>query len=390
MTIFFFVIGILQCLLIWVMGLAGFRLNIQAAQQRESAIYPPPGGWPTVGLIIPVAGIRPHTEEALRSLLTQSYPKYTPCIVTDSNQDPAQPLIHQLQREFPFLVHVNAGLSSKCGQKNHNLLAGLTAMSAQVEIFAFCDSTHLANPDFLSCLVEPLYRHKAEFATGYHQVRTLSSSLPVLGYTLSVLFMRLLQGISGLTQPWGGAMAMTRKAFIDYKIAALWENNIVDDCSLAGLLVKKGVKTYLAPGALLTTFADQITFGSWQAWLTRQILFLKFCIPSQWLALGCLCFLMIGPSLWALWAIIMGIIGAGGGAAPFLALCWGFFLAWAINRLRMLLPEKSAATPWLTAFFCSSVMFTLVYCKTLLTRQIIWNKITYQVGKGGKVISRSD
>ena len=34
--------------------------------------------------------------------------------------------------------------------------------------------------------------------------------------------MRLLQGLSAFTQPWGGAMAMTRAAFERYGVARLW------------------------------------------------------------------------------------------------------------------------------------------------------------------------
>lgn len=387
MTVFFFIVGLIQGLIIWAMGRTGVALNERARKERELAAISPPNGWPICGLVIPVAGTTPMTETALRSLLEQNYPDYSVRIVMESANDPAAPLVARLENEFPRLKVVVAGPAMRCGQKNHNLLAGVRSLPEETEIFAFCDSTHLARPDFLRCLIEPIARRETAFSTGYHQVESGDATIPTLGYALSVLFMRLLQGMASLTQPWGGALAMSGSAFVRYEVAKLWATNVVDDCSLAGWLQKKGVHVRCAAGALLITRASAHTFRVWDAWLTRQILFLKFCAPGQWLGLGLLCFIMAAPPLWCLWACLRGLLGLGGGTAPFLALCWLCFVAWAVYCWRKLLPKKPASTPWVLSFFCACGMFALVYCRTFFQTHILWANIRYKVGDGGKVLA---
>ncbi|MDE5831427.1 MAG: glycosyltransferase [Desulfovibrio sp.] len=385
MTIFFFLTGLLQGLIIWAMGQAGLALLERARKERELAAVAPPEGWPPCGLIIPIAGLSPMTGMALKSLLSQDYPDYVVRIVLESANDPAAPLVAGLENEFPRLRVVIAGPAIHCGQKNHNILAGLAALPESVRVFAFCDSTHLARPDFLRCLIEPIARREAAITSGYHQVESGDRGAATLGYALSVLFMRLLQGMSILTQPWGGAMAMTKAAFVRYEVAKLWSTNVVDDCSLAGWLRGRGVHVRHVPGALLITRASAHTFRVWNAWLTRQILFLKFCMPGQWLGLGLVCFIMAGPPIWCALVCLRGVMGIGGGMAPFLALCQLCFVAWAIYGWRKLLPKQPASAPWIFSFFCACGMFALVYGRSFFQSHIIWANIRYKVGRGGKV-----
>lgn len=380
-----FFLGLLQCLVIWAMGQVGISLREKGARNREQAKGTPPGGWPKIAMLIPVSGSHPAMEAALHSLLEQDYPDYLPYIITATDTDSAMGLIERLKDEYPRLQHIVAGQAENCGQKNYNLLAGIRSAGPNVEVYAFCDSTHVAAPDFLRCLVLPVARGETAFSTGYHQVVPADSQTGTLGYALSVLFMRLLQGMTWLTQPWGGAMAIKRSAFEHYAIARLWETNVVDDCSLAEWLAKNGVHVHLAPGALLLTFTHDHALPLWRAWLQRQILFLKFCMVGQWLALGGLCLLMTIPPLWCAYAVLRGLLGLGGGMAPFLALCWLCLMAWVVNGWRKLLPGQASLSRWIWAFLCSCFMFAIVYMGTLWTNVIQWHNAIYHVGKGGVV-----
>ena len=85
----------------------------------------PPGPWPPVALIVPVTGGASGLQAQLASLLTQDYPDYQVIFVTHSPADPATPIILDLIRRHPGARHVISGRAATCGQKNHNLLAGL-------------------------------------------------------------------------------------------------------------------------------------------------------------------------------------------------------------------------------------------------------------------------
>lgn len=387
MTLFLFFVGVFQCAIIWMLGQAGVGLRERAKKEKELARSEPRSGWPVCAMIIPVSGARPYMENALRSLLNQDYPDYSVRIVTATADDAAMGLINRLMDDYPALIHITAGETAGMGQKNHNLLAGVASVDDESEIYVFCDSTHVARPDFLRCLVGPVARHHAPFSVGYHEVDTLDNGAITLAYALSVMAMRFLQGVSAFTQPWGGALAMSREAFASFNVAELWRTNVVDDCSLAWWLRKHGAHVALCPAALLLTYAQNHTFDAWRAWLERQILFLKFCLPGQWLGLGLFCAVMIVPPVWGAWSVFRGILGIGGNLAPFLALCWFCLAAWAIGTWRSFLPRKTGWGKWFWAFLLSCCMFALTYTGTIWERNIKWGKLSYRVGKRGKVES---
>lgn len=384
MTLFFFFLGILQCAFIWLLGRVGGRLRESAEIELIEAELQGQD-WPSCALIIPVAGKLPTMEAALRTLLEQDYPNLAVILVTAEDEKDAIPLIEKLLDEYPAARHVVAPLSTHCAQKNANLLAGLANVPAQTAIYAFSDSTHLARPDFLRCLVLPLARHEASFSTGYHQVVPQDASPVTLAYALTVCFMRLMQGLAPFTQPWGGAMAMTSEAFARNEIRSLWESSIVDDCSLAARLQKRDIHPKLCPGALLLTWTRQHPFRVWQAWLERQILFLKFCIRPQWIALGALSLFMLAPVAWGALAIMGGLFNFGSATAAFLALFWFILLAWALLSWTACLPGATPFWRWLPSFFLAVCMFAKVWITTVWSSSLLWHNVEYLVAPGGKV-----
>lgn len=386
MTVFFFCLGVLQCALLWLVFQAGQRQIRRAVAERQS-INNAQVDWPSCALIIPVSGSGPLIEAALRSLMLQDYPDYSVYMVTAESSEPASAIIERLMLEYPNLTHVVAGAAQSCGQKNHNLLAGLARAGGSVQVYAFCDSTHLAEGDFLRCLLYPQAMGKAAFSVGYHEVFPQNDRLVTLAYAINVLFMRFLQGIKGLTQPWGGAMAISRAAFEHFRIGNLWASNVVDDCSLGAFLQRNKLPIAYCPAALLRTLASEQSRAVWEAWLERQILFLKFCFPGQWLSL-CLfsCFMLI-PFIWCAAAVIEGLFNFGSLSSPFLALCWFFLFMGLMTLWRYFLPIKITAWRCFLAFLLSCVMLFIVALRTIFARTIHWHNISYLVGKNGQVLS---
>ena len=275
----FFVLALLQCALLFFLSRVGSRLD---REERKPA--PQRTHWPRTGLIVPAGGNHPRMREALESLLKQDYPALYPVIVTATADEPAAGIARELQARYPQLRHVVAGFAKGCGQKNHNSLKGVEAVEDEVELLAFCDSTHIAPRDFIRRLVAPVVDGE-DFSTGYHKVVARDTGIVTMAYALCVQLMRYLQGISSFTQLWGGAMCFRLSAFRRYGVREFWMTNVVDDCSLADRLIRLGARIRLSGDAVLMTEAREHDLGVWHHWMDRQILFLKFCIPYQWVQL---------------------------------------------------------------------------------------------------------
>jgi cellulose synthase/poly-beta-1,6-N-acetylglucosamine synthase-like glycosyltransferase len=371
-----------QCLLLLLLAGAGRNLRLKAAEDAQII----PENWPKATLIIPVAGSHPGMSRALQSLLRQDYPNFTPLLITATAEEKAAALVARLQKQFPAARHLVAGQAGSCGQKNHNSLCGVRAADETTEVLVFCDSTHPAEPGFIRTLISPIARGEADFSTGYHQVIPGDQSPVTLAYALCVLLMRLLQALAPFTQPWGGAMAVRRSTFERCNIAEIWADNVVDDCSLAGALPALGVKVRLCPGALLNTEAAAHPLPIWRAWMERQVLFLKFCVPTQWILLGVFCLIMTLPLCWTAAGLCLALYSAAPGTALW-PLLYCALAAAILNMWRKLLPAPVPLLPWLKAFICASAMFAWVYARGITAKGIVWHGISYAVGRGGRVIA---
>ena len=103
MTVFFFILGLAQCGLLFLLTGTGAKLLRKAQKEREEAHYLPHGGWPRAVMIIPAAGADPRMEAALRSLMEQDYPGLMHIIVTADADDPAAGIIRRLKEDYPAL-----------------------------------------------------------------------------------------------------------------------------------------------------------------------------------------------------------------------------------------------------------------------------------------------
>lgn len=376
----FFVLALLQCALLFFLSRVGSRLD---REERKPA--PQRTHWPHTGLIVPAGGNYPRMREALESLLKQDYPALYPVIVTATADEPAAGIARELQARYPQLRHVVAGFAKGCGQKNHNSLKGVEAVEDEVELLAFCDSTHIAPRDFIRRLVAPVVDGE-DFSTGYHKVVARDTGIVTMAYALCVQLMRYLQGISSFTQLWGGAMCFRLSAFRRYGVREFWMSNVVDDCSLADRLIHLGARIRLSGDAVLMTEAREHDLGVWHHWMDRQILFLKFCIPYQWVLLGVLACLMLLPVLWAVLAVLGVLLGK---------LSFGWLVGVLIYAAALALVLRSwahfqeAVFPvwrWMIAFCASACMFVWVYLGTILAEGVLWQGIWYEVGRQGRVI----
>ena len=181
-------------------------------------------------------------------------------------------------------------------------------------------------------------------------------------------------------------MCIRRRVFEHMGLRRFWQENVVDDCSLAGLLPGLGKRVILSPGALLYTEAEHHAFRVWRAWMDRQVLFLKFCVPSQWLLLGVLPLVMILPPLLAVGAVIGLFCGMFSPATGLLALVLLLCLLLLLHGWRCQICAPGSLWRWLAAYALSAALFAEVYLRTIPARGILWHGIWYRVGRGGRVL----
>lgn len=341
--------------------------------------------YPSVAVIVPLTGNSPGMRLCLESLLDQQYPNYEIIFVTRDQDDPATALLQDLLAHRSRARQVFSGPAQHCGQKNHNLLAGVAAAGTAPEILVFCDSTHLAPPDFLYQLIRPLIQGDADLTTGFHKIVPGDFNLPTLGMVWTVLAIHLLQGIPLLTQPWGGAMAMSRRLFEAQAVGRRWAETVVDDISLVPQLRRAGIKVKpVAAATLVTPLAGQ-SWGDWINWLTRQLLYVKFCLPGTWLGASLAAYLLVGPILLAGAIILAGV----GGLVNFswLLIAVGFLAGLGMmgSYFRQLISSPIPWRSWIMALFAVLFVASWCYGKTWRTNIIAWRGISYRVVWGGKV-----
>ncbi|MCI0568898.1 MAG: glycosyltransferase, partial [Acidobacteria bacterium] len=112
--------------------------------------------WPPVTVLKPVYGLEKNLRDNLRSCCLQDYPVYQVVFSVQRMDDPAIPLLYELQQEFGservsvVLKNIQAGMNGKV----NNLLGGLT--QARHEVLVISDSDVMLKPDYLKTIVGPL------------------------------------------------------------------------------------------------------------------------------------------------------------------------------------------------------------------------------------------
>jgi cellulose synthase/poly-beta-1,6-N-acetylglucosamine synthase-like glycosyltransferase len=366
---------------------AGSRIPGPGAQER---VQGSPARWPRLALIVPVAGAPPGLRRRLEALLRQDYPDYQVIFATRDLEDPATRLISSLIWGETRTRLVVAGPARDCGQKNHNLLAGVRLAGETPEILAFCDSNQEAPPDFLRNLAAPVAQGEGVVTSGYHHIIPEDNRLAGWGRAVSVLTLYLTKAVPWLNQPWGGATAIRRDTFESLGVPRLWAETVVDDVSLAARLITARIPVCLSRGADLATKVSGETWASWESWLFRQWIYLKYYLPGSWLAAGGILYLLAFFTLAAAAYVLLAPWGWGlpGMFIPSLAfLAAVTALALALRRFH---PCPCPPPLWLAACLAALCLASWVHLKTCLTQKISWRGKIYQVDWRGRVRSISE
>ncbi|MFZ5376805.1 MAG: glycosyltransferase family 2 protein [Patescibacteria group bacterium] len=113
---------------------------------------------PFVSVIMPVYNASLYLEEAIESVLNQTYTNFELIIVDDASKDNSWKIIRRFQNRFKRkIVSVRLKKNRNCGG---DLAGNLAFTKAKGEFIARFDADDIANPDRLSKQVKYMLQHK--------------------------------------------------------------------------------------------------------------------------------------------------------------------------------------------------------------------------------------
>jgi ceramide glucosyltransferase len=227
--------------------------------------------WPAVTILKPVCGLEKNQRENLRSACVQDYPEFQIVFSVQGEDDPALPLLFELQNEFGAervtvaVENFRAGTNGKI----NNMIGGLR--HARHGVLVISDSDVRLNPDYLKTIVAPLGKadvgcvctfYKAAGAdVWYEKVELLTLNAD---FITNVLFAHA----SGASRFCLGASAAIRRSTLE-EIGGLeaLSDYLVEDYEMGRRVWESGKKVAIVPYFVDTT----VDLKSPSAWWNHQI-----------------------------------------------------------------------------------------------------------------------
>jgi ceramide glucosyltransferase len=242
--------------------LAVSRFRIRSARLQEPTFK----SWPPVTVLKPVRGMEKNQGENLRSTCIQDYPEFQVVFSVQEPDDPAIPLLKEIQQEFGTgrvtvaIENCSAGTNGKI----NNMIGGLR--HARHDLLVISDSDVLLKPDYLKTIVAPLSDpqvgcactlYKAAHAgTWYEKMELLTLNADFMA---NVLFAH----ISGASKFCLGASAALYRSTLEQVggLEAL-SDYLVEDYEMGRRIWQLGKKIAVVP-YFVDTIVDLKSPGQW-------------------------------------------------------------------------------------------------------------------------------
>ena len=230
-----------------------------AAYVRQEISRPLPEFYPFVSVIAPTRGFEKGFVDNVKPLLAQDYPRYEIQFVFDDPKDPSLPLIRELNART-----VISGPASDCGQKVHNLIAGVREIDPRCEVIVFVDTDARPGTDWLRQLVAPLADESLGASTGY---RWFVPERGGLASRLRGVWNASVASALGAETPknfcWGGSTAIRRSTFEKLRVVDHWRGTVSDDFTITRVLKDAKLPIHFTPHCLVPSVGDC-------GWLSRR------------------------------------------------------------------------------------------------------------------------
>ncbi len=352
-----------------------------------------PAFTPFVSVFLPLRGVDEGLRENLAAVFGQEYPRYEVILVSDSENDPAWPIVAEARRSFaghgPPMQTVVAGRATDRGQKVHNLTVAVDRADAASEVFAFVDSDARVNPAWLRSLVAPLQDKAIGATTGYRWFVPLRGGLS--SYLRSVWNAAIASALGADQKKnfcWGGSTAIRRSTFKRCKVLEHWRGTVSDDFAITRALHSAELPIKFVPRCLTPSF-EACSARELLEFTTRQLKITRAYAPHLWKAV------LFGSAIFVLTFFGgFGLVLARGvmhlSIALPLALLLIIFVMGAIksylrNRaVAAIIGDARAKAPasaiaHVTLWPAASALYLFNALAAVFSRRINWRGITYEL-----------
>jgi cellulose synthase/poly-beta-1,6-N-acetylglucosamine synthase-like glycosyltransferase len=350
---------------------------------------------PQTAIILCLRGCDPFLEKCLESIMEQDYPNFQLHIVVDNRQDPAWKIAESLVNRYGadrVCIEPLEERHSTCSLKCSSVVQAIGHLDGSFHAVALIDADAMPNPAWLGDLTAPLADEQIGAATGNRWYMPETSSWGAL--------VRYLWNAAAVVQmfwyeiPWGGTLAVKRKAIDEIGLLDRWRHAFCEDTMLRRQLGKHGLRVKFVPSLMMVNRED-CELGACLTWIRRQLLTARLYHPLWPLVLlhG------LGTTLVLAVAVLGLVIAAFGGNWP--AVFWfaaGLLIYEAIMvfllipmelAVRRIVQSQGGTTKWLSAKIIirlvpAIVLTQLVYTLALLgaqfVRKVDWRGVNYRVG----------
>jgi ceramide glucosyltransferase len=339
--------------------------------------------WPPVTILKPVCGLEKNLRENLRSACMQDYPEYQVVFSLQTPDDPALPLLKELQREFGA-QKVSIAMDDRQTAPNgkiRNLLGGLP--HARYDVLVISDSDILLRPDYLKVIVAPLEDPNVGFVCTLYKAShadTWFEKLELLTINADVMINIVFALVWRTAKPCLGASTAFHRSMLK-EIGGLEAlgDYLVEDYEMAQRILKTGKKNVLV-FHLIETIVDLKTVRQW--W-THQLYWdqnIRVVVPVSFFGTIILRAIPFALLFAALRLDLLGVAVLAGAVLIRLStaaviLEWGFKDREGIKSL-ILLPIRDVA----------GLMF---WGLAFMKRTVIWRGEEFILYRDGRMVRRS-
>jgi len=388
---------------------AGMVLAWSYYAWRSRHPYPLPDSLPEVAVILPLRGADPSLEACLSGVLAQDYPAYTVHIVLDSAEDPAWAVVTRvLARGHGPQVSVNVDLRKECNEHCSLKLSAqrqvLMQLDDAIEVIAFLDADSIPATNWLRAMTAPFTDPRVGAATG------IRWSTPV-DHGWGTLARYVLNGLSFPQMylyriPWGGSLAVRKRALHQAGLLDYWSRCLSEDTSTYGPIRALGLRLAYVPTATQVN-SEAIDLAGAYYFLLRQLVCVRLHHVYWPLLLAANVATMLSFLACCLLATV-GVVGAGlalfGSPTQLwqltaLAIIPVLYVAGAIAMLMIgeRLVRRVGAAPTRTLGFRKLALgISLALCQSTyamftapLTRAIEWRGVTYDIRGRDRILMRA-
>ena len=225
-----------------------------------------PGVWPPVTLLKPVCGLEKNLRQNLRSACVQDYPEYQIVFSFQASDDPALPLVQDLQREFgaqKVSIAIDDRQTAPNG-KVKNLMGGLP--HARYDVLVISDSDVLLEPGYLKVIVAPLQDpHVGYVCTVYKasHAQTWFEKLELLTINADVMSNIVFAHVTGVSKPClGASTALHRSTLKDIGGLEALGDYLVEDYEMGRRILSTGKRSVIV-FHLIDTIVDLKSVRHW-------------------------------------------------------------------------------------------------------------------------------